>query len=364
MNTDDQNLRVVRANSLADVTVADHAWDLYARLLSCKDLVTKANKPFLTLQLGDQGGTIEAKIWSDAKLAMEAARQLEPQSIVKVRGQMRDYQGQKQLIIERIKALDPGEDADFDRSQLTDPALELVEDLVCKTLVIDIETVPGFEHDRLPESVADALEQFAQRKEPASSADVLQARIGMSMGLSPLFGKVVSIALGDGDEPDADVHVIAVPPNGFVSEGHPSWLRFMTEADLLRSFWALASKAEVVVTFNGKSFDLPFLVGRSLVHGIPARCDLVSQKWTLKPHLDLFELLSQRDKAPSKLDVICWALGVESPKGDMDGSKVAPAYARGEIVKIAEYNRQDVRATAEVFRKVRDNVLRFRADWK
>ena len=160
------------------------------------------------------------------------------------------------------------------------------------------------------------------------------------------------------------MHVFAVPPNGFVSEGHPSWLRFMTEADLLRSFWALASKAEVVVTFNGKSFDLPVLVGRSLVHGIPARCDLVSQKWTLKPHLDLFELLSQRDKAPSKLDVICWALGVESPKGDMDGSKVAPAYARGEIVKIAEYNRQDVRATAEVFRKVRDNVLRFRADWK
>ena len=47
----------------------------------------------------------------------------------------------------------------------------------------------------------------------------------------------------------------------------------------------------------------------------------------------------------------------------MDGSMVAPAYARGEIVKIADYNAHDVRATAAIYRKVRDLVLRYRADW-
>ena len=47
----------------------------------------------------------------------------------------------------------------------------------------------------------------------------------------------------------------------------------------------------------------------------------------------------------------------------MSGAEVAPAYARGEIERIAEYNRQDVRATAELYRKVRDGVLRFRSDW-
>lgn len=364
MNADESEVRVLTATNLESVYAANHAWTLFARLQTCKLATTKAGKPFFALELADQTRVLDAKIWSDKTEAMETARGLAKDAIVKVLAKAEEYEGKLQLKVERIKLADPAQHTDFDFSMLVDPALAPVEDLVCKTLVIDIETVPGFDLEALPESVADALSQFAQRKEPASSSDVLQARIGMSMGLSPLFGKVVSLALGDGDAPDADVHVIAVPPDGYVAGPAPSWLRFMSEPDLLRSFWALASKAEVVVTFNGKSFDLPFLVGRSLVHGIPARCDLVSHKWSLKPHLDLFELLSQRDKAPSKLDVICWALGVESPKGDMDGSKVAPAYARGEIVKIAEYNRHDVRATAEVFRKVRDTVLRFRSDWK
>ena len=139
-------------------------------------------------------------------------------------------------------------------------------------------------------------------------------------------------------------------------EPPPEWLRYMSEAELLRSFWALASKAETVVTFNGKGFDIPFLVGRSLIHDIPARCDLLSQRYSLKPHLDLMDLLRQGDKAPGNLEVICWALGIPSPKGDLDGSKVAPAYARGEILKIAEYNRHDVRATGQVFQIGRAHV--------
>ena len=49
--------------------------------------------------------------------------------------------------------------------------------------------------------------------------------------------------------------------------------------------------------------------------------------------------------------------------GSMDGSMVAPAYERGEIVEIATYNRHDVRATSAVYRRVRDHVLRYRADW-
>ena len=135
------------------------------------------------------------------------------------------------------------------------------------------------------------------------------------------------------------------------------------EPSLLRAFWALAAAAETVVTYNGRGFDVPFLVGRSLAHGVSATVDLVSNRWSLRPHLDLFDVLAQRDRGPSKLDVVCWALGIESPKGEMDGSMVAPAYERGAILEIADYNAQDVRATARVFRRVRDGVLRFRTDW-
>lgn len=361
---DESGQRVLEATSLADLAVADHVWDVYAVLAARDEGTTSTKAPFLTLTLDDQSGSVKAKVWSDPKEAFEKAKAIPLHKAVKVRGRMKTWKDEAQLVIERIREVDPATDKSFDPAKLVDPALAHVEDLVCKTLVVDIETVPAQDFASLPDSVADALEQFAQRKEPAAGPDVLQARIGMAMGLSTLFGKVVSIALGDGDAPDGDVHVLAVPPSGFAAVDTPPWLRMLDEPDLLRAFWALASKAEVVVTFNGRSFDVPFLVGRSIVHGVPVRSEIATQKYGFRPHLDLFEFLSQRDKAPSKLDVICWAFGIESPKGDMDGSKVAPAYARGEIVKIAEYNRHDVRATAAVYRKLRDTVLRYRSDWK
>ncbi len=358
MNHDEQKQRVVHAANLAALQVADHDWDVFAQLRSWKELQTSQQKPYLVVELADVHAVIEAKIWGDAKDALEAAKAAPLRGPVKVRGRMREWQGKAQLVIERLKAIAPGDAPEgFDVDQLVDPALAPVEDLCCRTLVFDIETVPAFDRRDLPPTVAEALADNAQRKEMEPAA---------VMGMSPFFGKVVSLAIGDGDAApgDDDVTVIAVPPDGTELDDCPPWLRPMSEADLLRSFWALASRAETVVSFNGRGFDVPFLVTRSLIHGIPARVDLMSQRFGLQPHLDLFELLTQRGRGPSKLDVVCWALGIESPKEVMDGSMVAPAYARGEIVKIAEYNAHDVRATAAVYRRCRDLILRYRGDWK
>ena len=360
MNGDEQKIRVVQAENLAALQAADHDWDVFAQLRSCKELQTKDRKPYLVLELADVHAVVEGKIWDNAPDAMAAAKAAEPRATVKLRGKVKDWQGRPQLVIERLKVVGAGESPEgFDPDQVVDPALALVEDLCCRTLVFDIETVPAFDRRELPPTVAEALSDNATRKEMEPAA---------VMGMSPFFGKIVSLAIGDGDaepgEGNDAVTVLAVPPDGTTIADCPSWLRPMDEATLLRSFWALCSRAETVVSFNGRGFDIPFLVTRSLIHGIPARVDLMSQRFALRPHLDLFELISQRGRGPSKLDVVCWALGIESPKEVMDGSMVAPAYARGEIVKIAEYNAHDVRATSAVYRKVRDLVLRYRADWQ
>ncbi|MFK7743121.1 MAG: ribonuclease H-like domain-containing protein [Planctomycetota bacterium] len=366
MNHDEQKQRIVLANNLASLDPSsDHEWDVYAQLRGIKELETKSGKPYLVLELADVHAVIEGKIWDNAAEAMAAAKAAAPGAFVKLRGKLKTWNGASQLIIERLKVVEEGESPEgFDPDQLIDPALAQVEDLACRTLVFDIETVPALDRRELPSTVAEALSDNAAKKEMDTAA---------VMGMSPFFGKVVSIAVGDGDaEPGSDadqVTVLAVPPEGFeldqiLPDGKcPPWLRLMSEADLLRAFWALASKAECVVSYNGRGFDVPFVVTRSLIHGIPARVDLVSSRWSLKPHLDLFELVSQRGRGPSKLDVVCWALGIESPKGVMDGSMVAPAYERGEIVKIAEYNAHDVRATSAVYRQCRDMILRYRSDW-
>ncbi len=356
MNADEGKTRVVQAANLAALVAADHDWDVFAQLRSIKELATKDNRPFLVLELADVHAVVEAKVWDNTPDALAAAKQAPLRGPVKVRGRVKEWQGRCQLVVERLKAVDPAEaPAGFLLDQLVDPALAPVEDLCCKTLVFDIETVPAVERRELPSTVAEALSSYATRKEMEPDA---------VMGMSPFFGRVVSLAIGDGDAEADEVTVLAVPPAGTTIADCPRWLRPMSEADLLRAFWALCSRAETVVSFNGRGFDVPFLVTRSLIHGIPARVDLMSQRFSLRPHLDLWELVSQRDRGPSKLDVVCWALGIESPKEVMDGSMVAPAYARGEIVKIAQYNAHDVRATSAVYRKVRDLILRYRADWQ
>jgi|GEM_PF-116343 len=360
MNHDEQRQQIVTAGNLEQLE-ADREYDAFAQLKNVKELATKTGKPFVVLELGDLTGTVSGKIWSDAEEAMETAKAAAPGSFVKVRGRTQLYQGNLQLIVRHLKVVDAGDAPEgFDADQLIDPALADVEDLVCRTLVFDIETVPALDRRELPTTVAEALSDSAAKKEMDTSA---------VMGMSPFFGKVISVAIGDGDaQPGSDedqVTVLAVPPEDFEPppEGVPEHVRFMSEKDLLRAFWALASKAECVVSYNGRGFDVPFVVTRSLIHGIPARVDLVSGKWSLRPHLDLYELVAQRGRGPSKLDVVCWSLGIESPKEVMDGSMVAPAYARGEILKIAEYNAHDVRATSAVYRRCRDLILKFRKDW-
>lgn len=356
MNGDEQKIRIVQAENLAALVPAEHEWDVFAQLRSLKELATKDNRPFLVLELADVHAVVEAKIWDNSPEALAAAKAAPLRGPVKVRGRVKEWQGRPQLVVDRLKAVEPGETPPgFSLDQLIDPALAAVEDLCSKTLVFDIETVPAFERRDLPASVAAAL---------ADNATLKQMEPDAVMGMSPFFGKVVSLALGDGDAEVDDVTVLAVPPDGVTIDPCPKWLRPMSEPELLRAFWALCSRAETIVSFNGRGFDVPFLVTRSLIHGIPARVDLLSQRFSLRPHLDLFELVSQKGRGPSKLDVVCWALGIESPKEVMDGSMVAPAYARGEIVKIAEYNAHDVKATSAVYRKCRDLILRYRADWQ
>lgn len=356
MNGDEQKIRIVQAENLAALVPAEHEWDVFAQLRSLKELQTKDSRPFLVLELADVHAVVEAKIWDNSPEALAAAKAAPLRGPVKVRGRVREWQGRPQLVIDRLKAVEPGETPPgFSLDQLIDPALAAVEDLCSKTLVFDIETVPAFERRDLPASVAAAL---------ADNATLKQMEPDAVMGMSPFFGKVVSLALGDGDAEVDDVTVLAVPPDGVTIDPCPKWLRPMSEPELLRAFWALCSRAETIVSFNGRGFDVPFLVTRSLIHGIPARVDLMSQRFSLRPHLDLFELVSQKGRGPSKLDVVCWALGIESPKEVMDGSMVAPAYARGEIVKIAEYNAHDVKATSAVYRKCRDLILRYRSDWQ
>lgn len=313
---------------------------------------------YFDLEVSDASATLPCKIWGDSRAYGEAHREELAEApvgtVLKLFFSVGSYRDTIQLTVLRVRRL--GEEDEFDADAIRGPGWELVEGLSYRNLVFDIETVPGVDPDEMPDSVRAALARSAERH------DGDEAKV---MGLSPYYGKIVSIAVGEGDTPDAPVTVLAVAPPGRENDEFPPWMRMMSEAELLRSFWHLADRAELVVSFNGRGFDVPFVVTRSLILGVPARVDLVSSPFSLRPHLDLYRVLGhgRGGIGGSSLDVVCWALGIESPKGAMDGSMVAPTYARGDIEAIATYNAADVRATAAVFRHLRDNLLPFRKDW-
>lgn len=346
---------VVHLARLADVAgLQGRTADAFAVLRRVERRTTAKDQGYFDLELADTSATVDGKVWNDQKKAFAAMEQLTAGVAVKLRFAVTSYQDAPQL---RILDLRPARDGDagYDASLLFGRTPSWLHARAFRTLVIDIETVPDTGIREMPPTIVKALTEFSRRKEMDES---------LVRGLSPFFATVVALAFGEADgDDDTPIEVIAVPRNEAEAATLPDWAHAVDEATLLESFWSLAAAARTVVTYNGMGFDVPFLVGRSLTHGIPARVDLLSQRYKLRPHLDLLEILGQRGRGPSNLDVVCWAFDIESPKGEMDGSMVAPAYASGRIAEIATYNRADVRATRAVYRRVRDLLLRFRTDW-
>jgi len=341
--------------ALEDVQAGGGLYVAFAVLREAREGRTRNDDPFIDISVGDLSANIGGKIWPDQREAQASVRQLACGTPVKVLFHAEEYRDTLQLRVVKIREARADDDG-FDPSALFGEGHELVSDLLCQHIAFDIETVPAVDRRSLPSTVAESLARAAERK------DSDEAKV---MGLSPFFGKVVALAVGDAEAEDPEVTVFVVPKDGQQIDDPPPWMRPVTEQQLLQAWWALADHADTVISYNGRGFDVPFLVSRSLIHGIPARVDLMSNRYSLRPHLDLYRAISQGERplGPANLDVVCWALDIDSPKEQMDGSMVAPAYERGEIEEIARYNALDVQATIEVYRKLRDGVLRFRKDW-
>ena len=101
-----------------------------------------------------------------------------------------------------------------------------------------------------------------------------------------------------------------------------------------------------------KGFDLPFIHKRMLIHGMGPLFGFDTKPWEMNASC-VGTMFSLDPRNISNLDTLCCAFDVKSPKTDeMDGSKVYDAYLAGEIEKIIEYNKDDVRAVREIYYKM------------
>jgi predicted PolB exonuclease-like 3'-5' exonuclease len=127
------------------------------------------------------------------------------------------------------------------------------------------------------------------------------------------------------------------------------------ERRLLATFWSWIEekKPERFVTFNGKSFDFPYINVRSAILEVPPTRPLPIRRFTVHPHFDVREVLAGNERhRRGNLDYFCAIFGIPSPKENLNGAAVGQAYKQGRIDEIASYCLADCQATAALYERL------------
>ena len=211
-------------------------------------------------------------------------------------------------------------------------------------LVLDIETVRGYEHYS---DLSERLQAQWERKAgylKQEDSDTPEELFLDRAGIYAEFGKVITISAG------------------FFYQANGAWNFRVTglanedEATLLTDFNNLLSKFDqqklILAAHNGKEFDFPYLSRRMLVNGIdlPSVLNIAGKKpWEVN-FLDTMELWKFGDRKNfTSLDLLATIFDIPSSKSDIDGSMVGQVYYEtGDLEKISKYCNQDVVVTAQL----------------
>lgn len=213
------------------------------------------------------------------------------------------------------------------------------------SVVFDIETL-GFPPESLDEGQREYLTKSAETDEEREAE--LQ-----KMSLYPLTAQVLAIGMLN---PETRAGRILYQSSGresfFSDDGKIEYLSG-DEAFLLRTFWEDVKRYDRIVTFNGRTFDCPFLMMRSALLSIPPSRNLVPYRYDAAKHCDLLDQLTYYGATRKfNLDFYCKAFGIRSPKSDgVTGANLGPLFRNGEFRRIADYCIGDVIATAELYRR-------------
>lgn len=112
----------------------------------------------------------------------------------------------------------------------------------------------------------------------------------------------------------------------------------------LNELWPILEKAERLIGYNSKFFDIPILN------------KYYAGNLSIIPHLDILEKIKESSGKRFKLDDIAKAT-LQNIQKSGDGLQALRWYEEGEIEKIKQYCEQDVLVTKEVYEFGRKNRM-------
>jgi predicted PolB exonuclease-like 3'-5' exonuclease len=124
------------------------------------------------------------------------------------------------------------------------------------------------------------------------------------------------------------------------------------ETDIIKNFWKLAADSNLFVGHNILDFDLRFIYQRSVIHQIKPSRDIPFSRFRNAPIYDTMHEWSKWGREHTSLDALAKALGIPSPKENLDGSKVYPYYRAGRLGEIIAYCKRDVDSVRQIYHRL------------
>ena len=225
-------------------------------------------------------------------------------------------------------------------------------------LVFDIETA-GVNFETLSESQQEFLLRYAEKEPDKELREQKKDEAKRYLSLYPLTAKVIVIGLLHTEMEKAVVLYEGSEAEGnVVTEDELVVYKPLPEKEMLETFWKYAAKTNRFISFNGRNFDLPFLMIRSAKLKVKPTVNFIKSRYDKTNHIDLLEQFTFYGLTKKfNLDFYCQSFGIESPKSKgVSGMEVKQLYDAGRIKEIAVYCGEDIRATNELY-KIWDEYL-------
>lgn len=220
-------------------------------------------------------------------------------------------------------------------------------------LVIDIETAPVKSFTELPPSQQHYLmERHGGWTRDGQTADE-------RLNLTPLYGKIIAIGLWLASEERTCI-MFEGAENAWIDDIDIADKVYIgDEASMLDAFWKICAKYPGrVVTWGGRTFDVPFLYLRSAINGVAPSRNIMGVRYAFHDHCDLYELVTffgASRVGSYSLQAYAHAFGIEHP-GLHTGRSIAEIYEAGVVEEIAEFCMHDVRATYQLYERMKPTI--------
>lgn len=191
-----------------------------------------------------------------------------------------------------------------------------------KILFLDIETVP-------------TSEAIAQHGLMDVQPKLDEPEIIKKVSLAGATARILCLGYALEPPPDAPVQIL-----------HGE------EREILTGFWKLAPEADLFVGHNVLDFDLRFIYQRSIINQIKPSRDIPFARFRNSPVFDTMHEWTKWGRDFIKLETLATALGVPSPKNELDGSKVYEYFRTGRLEEIYKYCKGDVETVRKVYRRM------------